>query len=102
MANGIIIIFKTNHYEFWWANLFPYFIGLLNLALLVIVILMFIRQDFIAALMILFIKNMADFSIINANQAFKKPINTLTILLMQPWQWLYPILLPFVKSDWKR
>jgi len=91
---------KNGKYQFWWANLFPIFIALLNLAIVLSVFYYLWHRNWWLAMVILIVKNVADFFIVNVNNP--KPVLAMKILLFQPWQWLYPLILPFVKSDWKR
>jgi|GEM_PF-1465464 len=92
---------KNGQYQFWWANVFPIMVAALNFILFLSIVLFLWDGKWGLALIILLIKNMADFGIVNANIENQKPISALKILFFQPWQWLYPLLLLFVKSDWK-
>lgn len=94
---------KTGKYQLPIANLFPFIIVLANLCIIYAFVSLISNGEIANAVGFLLVKTAIDyFTIISLKQGFASCVSFVMVMQFQLFQLIYPFLLPFFKSDWKR
>jgi glycosyltransferase involved in cell wall biosynthesis len=94
---------KTGKYDLAFANIIPFLVAGVNLFILVCFILLLVSGEWGLAFGLLVAKALVDYyNIVSLKQGFRNCVSFVMILQYQLFQLIYPFLLPFFRSDWKR